>query len=112
MNNRHQREPRGVVYLLHFSRPLAHAKHYLGSAQNLDERLAEHQRGQGARLTQVVLELGISFECVRTWKGGRKEEREFKNWKKATALCPLCRQEVNAKRRKRYQHRKEATNTR
>ena len=96
-----------TVYLLHFSRPLCHAKHYLGSATNLDERLAEHQRGQGARLTQVVLELGITFECVRTWKGGRKEERKFKNWKKATALCPLCRQEVNAMRRARYQQRKE-----
>ncbi len=101
-----------TVYLLHFSRPLAHAKHYLGSAKNLDERLAEHLRGQGARLTQVVVELGITFECVRTWKGGRKEERQFKNWKKATTLCPLCRQEVNAKRRERYQQRKEATKSR
>ncbi|MBA3439315.1 MAG: GIY-YIG nuclease family protein [Pyrinomonadaceae bacterium] len=107
---RHTKQRGAVVYLLHFSRPLAHAKHYLGSAKNLDERLAEHQRGQGARLTQVVIELGITFECVRTWKGGRKEERQFKNWKKATALCPLCRQEVNAKRRERYQHRKEAAN--
>ncbi len=99
-----------VVYLLHFSRPLAHAKHYLGSAKNLDERLAEHQQGRGARLMQVILELGITFSCVRTWKGGRKVERKLKSFKKATALCPLCRSEVNAKRRARYQQRKEHVN--
>jgi hypothetical protein len=32
----------GTVYLLHFDRPYRHARHYLGWAEDLDNRLAEH----------------------------------------------------------------------
>jgi len=59
----------GVVYLLHFSRPYCHAKHYLGWTEDLQTRLEAHRTGTGARLTQVVVEQGITLELARTWDG-------------------------------------------
>ena len=78
-----------VVYLLHFHVPYAHARHYLGSTSDLDARLAEHQRGAGARLMEVVSQAGINWTLVRAWKGDRKRERKLKNYHRR-ALCPLC----------------------
>ncbi len=42
-----------TIYLLHFDRPFSHARHYMGSAEDLDVRLAEHAAGAGARLLWV-----------------------------------------------------------
>ena len=92
-----------TTYLLHFDRPLARgtrardgrpltAGHYLGSAADLDARLAEHRAGQGARLTAVIHARGIGFTLARTWDGGRDVERRLKRRKEAPRLCPLCRQ--------------------
>jgi predicted GIY-YIG superfamily endonuclease len=86
-----------TVYLLHFSTPLYHARHYLGSTSNLDQRLDEHRRGQGARLLEVITELGIGFEVARTWTGDRKLERTLKARKNAPRLCPVCSPGVRCK---------------
>jgi predicted GIY-YIG superfamily endonuclease len=85
---------RGTIYLLHFARPYRHARHYLGFAEDLEQRLAQHRAGRGARLVQVVLGAGIGFEVARTWKGDRRLERRLKNQRNAPArLCPICRGE-------------------
>ena len=81
----------GTVYLLHFATPFRHARHYTGFAFNLEQRLDQHAKGQGARLTQVILEAGIGFELARTWPGTRKDERRIKNQKCAPRLCPICK---------------------
>lgn len=91
--NKQQRQrqpPQGTVYLLCFSQPLKHARHYLGFSVALDERLEEHREGRGARLTQVIAEQGITFQLARTWTGTRATERALKNQKNAPRLCPLC----------------------
>ncbi|NCC31138.1 MAG: endonuclease [Chloroflexia bacterium] len=82
-----------MVYLLHFDAPISDkhtTRHYLGYAGNLKQRLDEHATGFGARLTQVALERGITWRCVRTWDGDRQLERKMKNWKNGPKLCPLC----------------------
>ena len=82
-----------VVYLLHRDGEMPenhHAKHYVGSAVELDERLAEHAAGAGARLTQVWVENGAGFHCARTWQGDRHLERRLKRQKNACRLCPEC----------------------
>lgn len=82
-----------MVYLLHFSAPISDkhtCQHYLGFAHDLDARLAEHAAGRGARLTQVALERGITWECVRTWPGDRSAERRLKHRKSSPRLCPIC----------------------
>jgi predicted GIY-YIG superfamily endonuclease len=84
-----------TVYLLHFSRPISEkhtCQHYIGytGRDSLKKRLAEHAAGRGARLTQVALERGISWEVARTWQGGRALERKLKDKKASPKLCPLC----------------------
>lgn len=79
-----------VVYLLHFHEPFRHARHYLGYSNHLTQRLEQHRAGSGARLTAVVLDHGIGFELVRTWRGGRALERTLKRRHSSPSLCPLC----------------------
>jgi predicted GIY-YIG superfamily endonuclease len=81
----------GVIYLLHFSEPYKHARHYVGFATNLDKRLESHARGTGARLLEVITQSGIRFQLARTWQGSRKDERAIKNQKNSPRLCPVCK---------------------
>jgi len=80
----------GTIYLIHFSKPYKHAKHYLGWTENLTKRIAKHRKGQGAKLLRVLKKEGIDFEVVRTWRGSRSDERKLKNRKEAPRLCPVC----------------------
>ena len=47
-----------VVYLVHFSEPYRHARHYTGWTTDLQSRLAEHRAGRGARLLAVITQAG------------------------------------------------------
>ncbi len=79
-----------TVYLLHFGRQYQHAQHYLGFAEDLEKRLEAHRTGQGAKLTQAVVEAGITLHLVRIWDGDRQLERQLKDLKNSPRLCPLC----------------------
>jgi predicted GIY-YIG superfamily endonuclease len=68
----------GVIYLLHFERRYQHAAHYMGWAADLEQRLAEHTAGHGARLLAVVKAAGITWTLSRTWTGTRSDERALK----------------------------------
>ena len=88
--------PTGVVYLVHFTEPYRHARHYTGWTADLDSRLAEHQAGRGARLLQVITQAGIQWTLARTWQGTRERERQLKRQGGASRRCPICR--ANRKR--------------
>lgn len=79
-----------TVYLLHFDRPLAHARHYIGFTKNLDSRLGRHENGRGSRLVDAVLEAGIGYTVAKTWNGDRNFERWLKRKKNTPQLCPIC----------------------
>ena len=82
-----------TVYLLHLEQPLSSdhtAQHYLGSTDDLDQRLDDHKNHPDARFMQVAKERGIGFRLARTWDGGRQKERQLKNRKCAPRLCPIC----------------------
>jgi predicted GIY-YIG superfamily endonuclease len=91
----------GTVYLLHFDRPYGPgggangrgtARHYLGWAKNLEQRLAQHEAGAGARLMQVVKDAGIGWRLARTWKdGGLARESQLKKQGGRSRMCPQCR---------------------
>ena len=81
-----------TVYLLHFDRPSRHAKHSLGSCQDLERRLTQHGKGRGARLLEVVQAVGIGWQLARTWCGGKQRERQRKNQGGASRLCPICKE--------------------
>ena len=83
--------PIGVVYLVHFTQPYRHARHYPGWTAGLGSRLAEHQAGRGARLLQVITQAGIGWTLARTWQGTRERERQLKRQGGASRRCPICR---------------------
>ncbi len=83
-----------TVYLLHFDEPLAHARHYVGFANDLDARLACHRAGTGARLLAVLRDLGISWQLARVWDGAdRKFERKLHNTHSTADYCPMCHEQ-------------------
>lgn len=79
-----------MVYLIHFQTPYKHARHYLGSSNDVLARCEEHRNGSGARLMQVVEDAKIPWQVVRLWPGGRKEEKQLKLQKNSPRLCPIC----------------------
>src|SRR5215813_3509206 len=82
--------PLGVIYLLHFDRPYAHARHYTGWTEHLLARLDTHAAGRGARLVAVIWQAGIGFTLVRVCEGTRATERAIKNAGGAVRYCPAC----------------------
>jgi hypothetical protein len=87
----------GVIYLLHFDQPIGDlrnprgfASHYTGWTLDLPARLVDHAAGRGARLLQVVGELGIGWQLARIWTGTRARERSLKQ-SGAARRCPVCR---------------------
>jgi len=87
-----------TIYLLHFDKPLKHAKHYIGLADDLDARLERHAAGQGARMLAVCRERGITWRVARTWTGDRKFERWLKRKKGSAWFCPVCCGDIANKR--------------
>ena len=81
-----------MIYLIHFDRPLHHARHYLGYCADgtLEVWLIRHRAGRGARLLAVLRELNIGWRVVRVFDGDRSFERRLKA-KSSVRLCPVCR---------------------
>ena len=87
----------GVIYLLHFDQPIGDlhnprgfASHYTGWTLDLPTRLVDHAAGRGARLMQVIGELGIGWQLARIWTGTRTRERSLKRSGGAARRCPVC----------------------
>ena len=87
----------GVIYLLHFDRPIGDvgnprgfASHYTGWTLNLPGRLVDHAAGRGARLMEVVADAGIGWQLARVWAGSRARERSLKRSGGAARRCPVC----------------------
>lgn len=83
----------GTVYLLHFDTPYPAGMrpgHYLGWTEDLDDRVAAHRAGLGARLMAVIADAGIGFVVARTWLGDRNFERRLKKRHMHRRLCPIC----------------------
>lgn len=89
-----------AVYLLHFERKIAHAQHYLGYAKRVDERIARHRAGNGARLVAEFTSRGIGFVVARIWPDGTRQfERSLKSVRKnSRRLCPECKKEKHDQR--------------
>ncbi len=84
------------LYLLHFDRPLAHARHYLGwsaTIRSLHRRVDHHAAGtSGARLIDAIKKAGIGFTLARIWPDGtRQDERRMKQRGHAR-MCPICQE--------------------
>lgn len=112
------RKPKGTVYLFHFHQPIGserhQATHYVGWAENLERRIAEHFSGQGARIMAYVSgwrkrdadpeslfpdyresyrvqELAITWDVVVLAEGVTRDyERAIKRHRNHKHYCPVC----------------------
>lgn len=87
-----------TCYLIHFDEPYKHARHYIGTTNNLPRRIATHKRGEAtrsSRLMAAVHDAGIGWTVARTWEGGRDLEIKLHNWHGGAQLCPICRGEID-----------------
>lgn len=84
----------GIVYLLHFDRPLGRARHYLGwTSLSLEERLARHNSNDGAAILRAIKQVGIGYSVAAVYENvDRHFERKLKNKKAATRWCPMCKE--------------------
>jgi predicted GIY-YIG superfamily endonuclease len=83
----------GTGYLICFDIPFGHARHYLGITDRLPQRLREHEKSKGAKLTGLARKAGISWTLTRTWDDcDRNRERQLKN-NPGTRHCPRCKKE-------------------
>ncbi len=97
----------GQVYLLHFdikpgeevaptredaSKPF-HARHYMGWAENAQERIDQHYKAtSGVKLIEAIHAKGISFTVARIWDDvDRDFERRLKNQGGLNRHCPICK---------------------
>ena len=84
------RQQLGIVYMLHFSEPYKHARHYVGFTEDLLARLDRHATGHGANLITVIWQAGLGFTLTRICEGTRSTERAIKNEGGAVRYCPAC----------------------
>lgn len=97
---RHRNDNRpGVIYLLHFSRPLGDpsrprmsARHYLGWSTDdaVVRRIREHREGRGAAITRAAVAAGIELSVVAVIHGTRNDERRLKIRGHHDRRCVLC----------------------
>lgn len=82
-----------MIYILHFSRPLFHARHYIGYTgfDDLEIRMKRHLSGRGAKIMKAAVEAGITFEIAAILPGDRTEERRLHRLNNTAKICPLCR---------------------
>ncbi len=82
----------GTVYMLHFTRPYYHARHYLGFATKLERRLINHLSGRGSPLVRAVVEAGIEVFLARRWDQvtSKLERRGHDDSGYRLATCPIC----------------------
>jgi predicted GIY-YIG superfamily endonuclease len=82
------------VYILHFDTTLEHAQHYVGSTNQVQARLRAHACGNGARLTEVLIEKEIAWRLggllQTTTAHSRKVERQIKDQHNAHRFCEVC----------------------
>lgn len=83
-----------MVYLLHFDRPLRHARHYLGEATTESVRelafdgFLPENRGP---LLNAAIAAGIRFIVARVWPGDAAVRRRIRALGPPARLCPICR---------------------
>lgn len=91
---------KGYVYLLHFTMPYKHARHYVGATGlPLDVRLQAHRdgiAGRPAKLISALLKSGGDFVLARSWStrtraGAFELERKLKRQGGHSRKCPICR---------------------
>ena len=81
----------GTVYLLHFSRPYWHARHYVGFTTRMARRLACHRQGRGSPLIAAAVQCGIEIFVARRWERVTVAFERRVSSPSGRYGCPICR---------------------
>jgi len=82
-----------AVYVLHFTPPFKHARHYIGwtDQEDIAARLDEHVKGKGSRLVKAAVAAGTKIEIAHVLIGAdRHFERRIKRRKDVCTWCRIC----------------------
>ena len=86
-----------TVYLVHFDRfiPGGKNRHYIGTARNLEKRIADHRMGFSGPIFRLARDWRIGFEVARIWEFNDTQEafdmeRWLKEMRNAPKYCPCC----------------------
>jgi predicted GIY-YIG superfamily endonuclease len=84
-----------MIYILEFQPAFHHARFYVGycEADRLQERIEEHNKGYGAKITRAAKAAGIHLHLVTTFPGDRKLERLIKRQKCTPKLVARIRRD-------------------
>lgn len=96
----------GTVYLLHFTTPFKHARHYLGATgMPLEDRLAAHKQasdyvgdssyGRPAKLLVAAAAAGVDWVLADVWETATRAEafeleRRLKKQGGRGRICSIC----------------------
>lgn len=86
----------GRIYLLHFTQPYKHARHYIGvTSLTVAARMARHRTGAGATLLRRLLRDGGDFVVADVWEADSMreafaEERRLKRLGGGARSCSIC----------------------
>jgi hypothetical protein len=94
MNHLNAKEKIGDVYVIHFDKKYYHCLHYIGFTQiGINNRLYLHKTNRGAALLKAVNRAGIDYKITLCFKNVPQSfEFKLKRQKKASNICPLCKQ--------------------
>jgi hypothetical protein len=92
------------VYILHFDKPFKHAKHYVGSADCVRDRLFVHESAAcDVKILQAAKTQGITWSLAKVMKNDLKNghTKEFRIKRSGgipkQGLCPICQKQEGAK---------------
>lgn len=88
-----------MVYILHFSQPYFHARHYVGFTEDAGQRLKEHlnSSSSGSPLVRAALDSGITVSVAKVFSDGDRDlERKIKKAHRTARYCPICQREASA----------------
>lgn len=112
-----------VVYIIHLHEPLKHARHYVGSTGDLQERMRCYVAGNAdcSCFMKAVHRAGITWTLARIWTFGcmsaartfeygfKKSGKNKRRHRDARHQCPFCRAGYLAAARERSARRRAAT---
>lgn len=83
-----------MVYLLHFSEPYKHARHYIGAAPTLEIVLGtvdEPTRWSSSPLLHAAHAAGVRFRLAEIHEGTNADARRLRARKHSPSWCSVCR---------------------
>lgn len=82
-----------MVYLLHFDRPVKHARHLITVAHSsfgaIGRRVSYEQLADEP-LVRAARAAGVTLTIARVWDGGEARARQLRHTGGSTRMCPVC----------------------